>query len=65
MSIAAFRAILLKHNKNKQDYLVDGYVMYPNNNNFEDFFGYVGQKTGSVKNLPEKARKGTLRIERW
>ena len=61
----AFRAIVLGHNRNKAVYSVDGYVIFRESNDFQDFFGYVGQKTGAVKNLGIKDRKGTLRVEQW
>lgn len=58
-------SIISNHEKNRLVYLVDGYPNLPGNNNFEEFFGYVGQKTGSLKNLSSTERKGTLRIEQW
>ncbi len=61
----AFISIWNKHKENKEKYLVDGYPTLLGNSNFEDFFSYVGQKTGTIKGLSVKDRKGILRIEQW
>lgn len=61
----AFFAILRGNSQNKVTYSVDGYVNFPGANDFQDFFGYVGQKTGAIKKLDCRERKGTLRVEEW
>lgn len=53
-----------QHSSFKNNYELDTYIFVKNGvYDFEDFFGYVGQKSGLVKGLPPKARKGTVRIE--
>ena len=61
----AFFAILRGNSQNKVTYSVDWYVNFPGANDFQDFFGYVGQKTGAIKKLDCRERKGTLRVEEW
>ena len=53
-----------QHQLFKNNYELDTYIFVDDlGNNFEDFFGYVGQKSGLLKGLPPKSRKGTVRIE--
>lgn len=61
----AFCTIFRGNSQNKVSYNVDGYVILPGGNDFQDFFGYVGQKTGNIKGINEKDRKGTLRVDQW
>lgn len=54
----------MNHKFHKEIYELDTYVsVLGGGNNFEDFFGYLGEKSGLEKGLPPKTRKGTVRIE--
>lgn len=53
------------HEHNRREYFVDGYPILSGDSDFQSFFGYIGQKTGRLKNLNPKDRKGILRIEQW
>lgn len=61
ISICRFQ---LNHNFHKETYQLDTYIsVLGGTYNFEDFFGYLGEKSGLEKHLPPKTRKGTVRIE--
>lgn len=49
----------------REDYRVDFCVNIPNNNDFCDFFQYVGEKTALQKGLNAKDRRGVLRVQSW
>ena len=49
----------------RESYRVDFCVNMPNNNDFCDFFQYVGEKTALKKGLNAKDRRGVLRVQSW
>lgn len=71
LKAGAFFNIHVQNEANKERYSVDGYVMFKDllgvrgMYDFESFFGYVGQKTGAIKNMDCHDKKGTLRVVEW
>jgi len=59
--------LFAQHDYYKQQNLVDFYpsIQMPGQNDFVQFFQYVGPTTASVKGLDEKAGRGVLEVIEW
>lgn len=56
-----------QHFEIKEHTKVDFYVTldYPGQNDFSQFFQYVGEKTAAMKGLHEKDKRGLVEVEAW
>lgn len=55
--------LMVRHKKQfRQQYKVDFWVSFPAQNDFSDFFQYVGTKTARFKGLHPRHRKGILSV---
>lgn len=60
-----WRALVLMQSRQeqfRQQYCVDFWINLPAQNEFSDFFQYVGTKTARFKGLNPRHRKGILRV---
>ena len=57
-----FQYMLAERNRIREQYHVDFWINLPGQNDFSDFFCYVGVKTARFKSLSANHRKGILRI---
>ena len=49
----------------RDNYHIDFCPNLPHDNDFTDFFQYVGTKTAHIKNLRREDRRGILIVEQW
>ena len=60
-------ALQTSHDKIKDATEIDFYVTLdtPDNNDFSQFFQYVGEKTAIIKNLEPKDKRGIVEVKTW
>lgn len=60
-------ALQTSHDQIKDATEIDFYVTLdvPGNNDFSQFFQYVGEKTATLKNLEPKDKRGIVEVKTW
>lgn len=61
--LSALNFMVAEQGRLRQDYSVHFWINLPGDNDFSDFFQYLGVKTARHKGLDPSHRKGILRLE--